>query len=174
MKIWRLFSRKWVVMSPDGVVKISPVFYSLSDCVQYKEYRELHGVIVSFVILLKWKKVIKMPKGYQYNRRDENEPLIIEVLNRSGYVGFEAVVKDKSAIGARGFYMNMSKDAGCDLFVWDERGFFAVEVKNPEQPPSKRKLTPRELIFKHLCDAFSVPHYVVETPEYMAEILNGR
>lgn len=113
-----------------------------------------------------------MPKGYQYNKRDDNEPQIIEVLRRFGYVSFEETETD--AFMSRGMYRNCSKDAGRDLEVMDERGYFMVEVKDGDKPPSKRQLTPREKKMSLWCTAMGIPYYVVETPERMAEILNDR
>ena len=115
-----------------------------------------------------------MSRKYNPDNPDKNLHLITDVLIRFGYVDFESVVKDQSAINSRGWFERPSSMLGRDVQVYDEAGQFVVEVKNPELPPNKRKLTAREQITMHLCLAFGVPHYVVETPEQMAEILNRR
>lgn len=63
-------------------------------------------------------------------RRDENEPDIVRDLERCG------------------FGVHRLNDP-CDLLVWPRAGgsFGIIEVKNPDQPPSKRRLTEQEQTF---------------------------
>ncbi len=46
-----------------------------------------------------------------------------------------------------------------------------VEVKNPNQPPSKRRLTDRETERKAECDLLGIEYIVIEHAEEMAEAL---
>ena len=57
---------------------------------------------------------------------------------------------------------------GADILVLDWMEF--VEVKNPNLPPSSRKLTDKEQELKQLCEYLGVGYYVVEQPQEMADI----
>jgi hypothetical protein len=85
-------------------------------------------------------------------RRDLNEPLITEVLDRAGL---------RFKLLPPGF--------GADILILDSMAF--VEVKNPEQPPSKRRLTDDEKELQEFCDNNSIDFDVVETPEEMAKLV---
>lgn len=49
---------------------------------------------------------------------------------------------------------------------------FIMEIKDPEQPPSKRKLTDGELKFKQ--DWKGGEYYIVETLKQAIQIINGK
>jgi len=85
-----------------------------------------------------------------------NEPLITAVLSRAG-------------IG----YILLREGDGADILVKDFPMFF-VEVKNPSQRPSDRKLTSDELTLQAECKAGGIDFYVIETPEEMADVINER
>ena len=97
-----------------------------------------------------------MTNRFAVGGRDLNEPLIIAVLLRAG-------------IG----YIQLREGDGADLIVKMNPLFF-VEIKNPAQPPSRRRLTPDELRLQAECGKIGVAYFVIETPEEMARIVNVR
>jgi hypothetical protein len=94
-----------------------------------------------------------MSNRHSAGHRDANEPLITEIIKRYNVD-----------------YFLMSEGIGFDILLFTSP-MICVEVKNPEQPISKRKLTPKEQDRKTLCAIMDIPYYVVETPERMAEII---
>lgn len=83
-----------------------------------------------------------MPK-----RIDENQPLIVNALRKAG-----ASVQTLHTIGK-----------GCpDLLIGFRGVNYLAEVKNPKNPPSKRKLTPDEIEWFNL---WKGQKQVVETVE---------
>lgn len=97
-----------------------------------------------------------MPNRFAVGHRDLNEPLITAVLLRAG-------------LG----YILLREGDGADILVKDAPMYF-VEVKNPQQPPNKRRLTNDELVLQLECINRGIGYYVIETPEQMAEIVNAR
>jgi len=91
-------------------------------------------------------------KYFQAGKRDLNEPLIAAVLSRAGL---------RFKLLPPGF--------GADILILDWMSF--VEVKNPMQPPSKRKLTDDEKDLMKFCAELNIDFWVVETPEEMAKII---
>jgi hypothetical protein len=83
-----------------------------------------------------------------------NEPLITAVILRAGLA-----------------YIQLHEGDGADLLVIDAPMYF-VEVKNPVQPPSKRRLTDDELKLQAECKDRGIGYEVVEHPEHMATIIN--
>ena len=59
---------------------------------------------------------------------------------------------------------------GYDLVILAPGGVQLWEVKNPEQPPSKRKLTGMEIATRDWCKIAGIPYEVLETAEEAAEI----
>jgi len=106
---------------------------------------------------------------FAVGNRDANEGIILEAARACGYVPFSS-----PAIVLRGFYQQGTELDGCDLRFVDDLGTFYVEVKNPDVPKYDRELTSREDKLMNLCAALGQPFYVVETPEQMVKILNGR
>jgi hypothetical protein len=70
-------------------------------------------------------------------------------------------------------YLQLSEGQGADLLVLLAPMFF-VEVKNPDVPPSKRKLTDTERAQKEICDAQGIGYYVVLHSDQMVDILRAR
>lgn len=97
-----------------------------------------------------------MPNRWSAGSRDKNEPLILAVIRRYGLE-----------------YLLMPEGMGFDVLVFLSP-LVCIEIKNPDQPPSKRKLTEVEQKYKDLCARLDIPYFVVETPEAMAEIIAGR
>lgn len=93
---------------------------------------------------------------FNVGNRDDNEKYITPVLD---------------AVNVR--YKLLPPGFGADILVFEPQLYF-VEVKNPEQPPSKRKLTDAELSLMALCDETSGEYYVVLQPEEMADIVNRK
>lgn len=96
------------------------------------------------------------PSRFAAGHRDMNEPLIVAVIVRAG-------------LG----YIRLREGDGADLLVKDQPMYF-VEVKNPMQPPSKRRLTADELRLQAECKERGIEYHVVEHPEHMATIINSR
>ena len=94
-----------------------------------------------------------MTNRHSAGSRDKNEPLITEVLRRMNVE-----------------YFLMPEGAGFDILLF-LAPMVCIEVKNPEQPPSARVLTPTEKARKEWCDELRIPYYVIETPEKMALIV---
>lgn len=89
-----------------------------------------------------------MPK-----RVDQNQPLIVQTLRAVG-----ASVQFLHEIGK-----------GCpDVLVGFRDQNYILEIKNPEQPPSKRKLTPDE---EKWHQAWAGQKAVVETPEQALAVI---
>lgn len=97
-----------------------------------------------------------MTNRHAIGKRDRNEPLITEILQRYGVP-----------------YLELSEGQGADLLVMLDPMFF-VEVKNPDQPPSKRKLTETEKAHKEICDGQGIGYYIVLFSDQMVEILAAR
>lgn len=116
-----------------------------------------------------------MSNKFSVGNRDANESIILEAAQACGYLPFDDLVKGKAiGIAFRGFYQQGTELDGCDIRFSDSFGTFFVEVKNADQSPSKRKLTERESSLQIVCAELGIPFHVVETPEQMVEILNGR
>jgi hypothetical protein len=98
----------------------------------------------------------EMTNRHSTGNRDKNEPLITEIL-KLYHVPFTPLVEGQ----------------GADLLVLLNPMFF-IEIKNPSQPPSKRKLTATEKALKDICDAAGIGYYVVEFSDQMADILTAR
>jgi hypothetical protein len=93
--------------------------------------------------------------NYSVGHRDANEHEILEVV-RAFHVEYR--------FGREG--------DGYDLLLLTAP-MMLIEVKNPDQPPSKRQLTEAERKTLDYCIKTGVPYYVVETPEEMADILGA-
>lgn len=115
-----------------------------------------------------------MANRFSKGGRDANEARLLEIARAYGYVSFDDVVTSDAYIGSIGFWQQGDENDGVDLMFVDSAGVFFVEVKNGKLPPSKKKLTPREKVFKHLCEAFRLPHYVIENGEQMNKLLANR
>lgn len=83
----------------------------------------------------------------KHGKIDANQPLIVATLRKAG-----ATVKSLASLG----------DGAPDLLVGFRQKNWIVEVKDPSQPPSKRRLTIDEKAF-HLSWQGQV--CVIETPE---------
>jgi hypothetical protein len=92
--------------------------------------------------------------SFSSGKRDANEAQILELLDRRNIR-----------------YLQLHPGDGADLIVEIHPMIF-VEIKNPEQPPSKRQLTEAEEEQRAYCTAARIPYHVIETPEQMAEIIN--
>jgi len=85
------------------------------------------------------------------SKRDGNERAILADLHRLGV-----------------WYCQMEREAGFDLLLGFRGRLYVVEIKDPAQPPNKRRLTPNEkqrIVELALVD---VPYYRCET---LAEVL---
>lgn len=78
-------------------------------------------------------------------RRDGNEPLIVQALERCG-----------------AYVAKMDKAVGFDLLVVCPRGTHVVEVKDPLQ---RWKLTPNEAAVKAEIQLCGGAYFVIETPD---------
>lgn len=88
-------------------------------------------------------------------RIDGNQPELVKELKKIG-----AVVADTSRLG----------DGFPDLVVAYKGKNYLVEVKDPSQPPSKRRLTPKE---KKFLGVWPAPCFVVETLEgFLIQVCN--
>lgn len=92
--------------------------------------------------------------SYNTGKRDANEDAILELLK---------------ARNVR--YTQMRPGDGCDLIVWIHP-IEAWEIKDPSQPPSKRKLTDDEVSLMEDCAATRNTYAVIHTVEEAAERLN--
>jgi len=96
-----------------------------------------------------------MPNRHSPGHRDANESQIIDVL-------------DNYHID----YIKLHEGAGADLLVL-LNPMELWEVKNNEQPPSKRVLTPLETYRQAYCGMKHIPYRVIETAEQAAEVLGN-
>ncbi|GAB3293937.1 hypothetical protein GCM10027348_14350 [Hymenobacter tenuis] len=87
------------------------------------------------------------------SRIDANQPQIVAALRR---------------IGCHVLHLHQLKNC-FDLLVGYRGRTFLMEVKDPAQPPSKRKLTPGEQKFQEEWNG--TPYHVVETPEQAISIV---
>lgn len=93
-----------------------------------------------------------MKRGiHNTGNRDDNEPEIIEYLNRRNIHNVQ-----------------LKPGAGADLIV-SINPMEYWEIKNPQQPPSKRKLSDAESQLLLYCTATRIPYVVIETVEEAAE-----
>ena len=90
---------------------------------------------------------------YNTGNRDDNEPEITAILDRYHIP-----------------YRQGKPGDGYDLIILAPGGVRLWEVKNPEQPPSKRKLTDIEISTRDWCKIAGIPYEVLETAEEAAEI----
>lgn len=86
-------------------------------------------------------------------KRDANEPLLVQDLRKVGILWAYAGPLDGWA-------------GRCGRWI-------PVEVKDPAQPPSKRKLTPAEEDFIRDCQAYGLPYCVALTAEDVIAALNA-
>ena len=94
-----------------------------------------------------------MKNLYNSGNRDRNEGEIISLLKARN-------IK----------YTQLHPGNGADLLVW-MRPLFLVEVKNPEQPLSKRQLTSDEEEAMGYCETVGIPYYVIETVDEMNDLI---
>lgn len=94
-----------------------------------------------------------MSSYHKTGKRDANEPQITAVL-----------------VAANVRYTYLKPGDGADLIVWTSP-MLLVEVKNPAQPPSARKLTEAEERAQEYAKDRGIPYHVVCEPEEMARIL---
>lgn len=87
---------------------------------------------------------------------DGNQPEIVAALRKAG-----AVVHSTAQLGG-GFP---------DLFCNFRGRIFGFEVKDPAQPPSKRKLTPDETAFHENWNRSGQTIFVIETAEQALNIM---
>jgi len=88
-------------------------------------------------------------------RTDGNQKKIVEALRRVG-----AVV------------LPIHQLKNCfDILVAFRGRMFAMEIKDPAQPPSKRKLTEGEAEFKRKLETTGNKYHVVETIDQAIEII---
>ena len=97
-----------------------------------------------------------MPYRHSPGHRDDNEPFITAILKLYHVP-----------------YLLLVEGQGADILVMLSPMFF-VEVKNPDQPPSKRKLTDTEQAHKEICDQWGIGYHVVVHSDQMVEILRTR
>lgn len=95
-----------------------------------------------------------MSSRYSSGNRDKNEPLITEIIKR-----FHVP------------YITLSEGQGADLLLLTNPPAF-VEVKNPEQPPNKRKLTDTEKATQEICKEKGIAYYVVLYSDQISDILS--
>jgi hypothetical protein len=95
----------------------------------------------------------EMTSRFSAGSRDKNEKYITPIITQYG-VG----------------YWLMPEGVGFDVLIFLQP-MKCVEIKNPDQPPSARKLTPKELDRKAACDLLGIEYVVIETPEEMAECM---
>lgn len=96
---------------------------------------------------------VPMSNRHSAGSRDHNEPEILAVIRQYGID-----------------YLLMPEGMGFDVLLFLSP-LHCVEIKNPERPPSARKLTPVEQARKDVCDGLGIPYRVIETPEEMAELI---
>ena len=97
-----------------------------------------------------------MANRYSPGHRDANESFITAILKMYHVP-----------------YLQLSEGQGADLLILLAPMFF-VEVKNPDQPPSKRKLTDTEQAQKEICEGQGIGYYVVLHSDQMVDILRAR
>lgn len=95
-------------------------------------------------------------KRHSVGHRDANESLITDILKLYHVP-----------------YIQLVEGQGADLLVETNPMIF-VEVKNPSQPPSKRKLTDTEQAQKEICEEVGIGYFVVMHSDQMVEILRAR
>ncbi len=88
-----------------------------------------------------------MKKIYSTGNRDDNEKIILEFLARHNIHNVQ-----------------LKPGAGADLIV-SIAPMEYWEIKNPSQPPSKRKLTNDEKHLLEYCTTARIPYVVIETIE---------
>ena len=88
-------------------------------------------------------------------KRDDNEPLIVEALQKAGAM----VVKLAKPV---------------DLLVGHRGTWLLMEVKDGDKIPSKQRLTDDQFKFVGKCSTFGLPVAVVKTPEEALAALTGR
>ena len=86
-------------------------------------------------------------------RVDTNQPKIVKQIRQLG-----ATVKTVSQV--KGF---------CDIVVGINCKNYLLEIKDPDKPPSQRRLTPEEIKFK---DSWKGQYNVVETIDDILQIIN--
>ena len=79
-------------------------------------------------------------------RRDLNEAPILAALKQIGI-----------------WYRQMPPDAGFDILAAGRAGLRIIEIKNPDLPPSARKLTPNEVVTAAQLAAVGIDYAVCET-----------
>lgn len=80
-------------------------------------------------------------------RKDENQTLIVEAMRKAGV-----------------FVTILSDDGVPDLLCgYPKTGWTLLEVKNPAQIPSKRKLKPKQEVFFAFAHAVKCPVFKIET-----------
>jgi hypothetical protein len=93
-----------------------------------------------------------MTRPSRANRRDKNEPPIVEYLQRAGCE-----------------VIQMQPGQGCDLIVIAQNGVHVVEVKNPDY---KWELTAAESMMKLRIEQNGQRYNVIETIEDAARMIN--
>jgi hypothetical protein len=81
-----------------------------------------------------------------------------------------AIVKALRAVGASILYTYQLKNC-FDILVGYRGRTFLMEIKDPAQPPSARKLTPGEAEFK--ASWRGSPYHIVETPDEAIRIITA-
>lgn len=95
-----------------------------------------------------------MKNLYNKGHRDGNEKEIIEII-KCYHLEYS---------------MGMPGD-GYDILL-QTSPMVLIEVKDPGQPPSKRRLSEDEESKKNYCIKMNIPYYVIETPEEMVKIID--
>lgn len=90
-----------------------------------------------------------------FGRRDANEPEIVSGLRKCGIL-----------------VLKMPRSIGFDLLlIGTQIGVVCGEVKNPEQPASKRRLTDHEREVKELIELKGGRYVILETTDDIAALL---
>ncbi|TGD82855.1 hypothetical protein [Hymenobacter wooponensis] len=89
------------------------------------------------------------------SRVDANQPAVVQALR---------------AIGASVLYTHQLKNC-FDLLVGYRGRTFLIEVKDPEQPPSKRQLTAGEEEFRSTWRGS--PYHIVHTPDEAIQLVTA-
>ena len=82
-----------------------------------------------------------------------------------------AIVRDLRMLGV--WCLPMDRNAGFDLLLGFRGRLYAVEIKDPAQPPSKRKLTVNEQLTAAAMSLVDVPHNVCETLDDVLRVLQA-
>ena len=82
-----------------------------------------------------------------------------------------AIVRDLRMLGV--WCLTMDRNAGFDLLLGFRGRLHAVEVKDPAQPPSKRRLTVNEQLTAAQMALVDVPHNVCETLDDVLRVLQA-